>query len=41
LGELIKGGAGIAEKPFLPSELLRRVEETLNQGNAATGTQGP
>jgi len=41
LGELIKGGAGIAEKPFLPSELLRRVEDTLNQGNAATGTQGP
>jgi DNA-binding response OmpR family regulator len=41
LGELIKGGAGIVEKPFLPSELLRRVEDTLNQGNAATGTRGP
>ena len=40
LGELIKGGASIVEKPFVPSQLLRRMEETLNQGKAATGTQG-
>jgi CheY-like chemotaxis protein len=40
LGELIKSGATILEKPFLPSELLRRVEDTLNQGKAATGTEG-
>ena len=31
LGELIKSGANILEKPFLPSELLRRVEDTLEQ----------
>jgi CheY-like chemotaxis protein len=30
----------ILEKPFLPSELLRKVEDTLNQGKAATGTEG-
>jgi two-component system cell cycle sensor histidine kinase/response regulator CckA len=41
LGELIKGGASIVEKPFVPSQLLRRVEDTLNQGKAATGTGGP
>jgi CheY-like chemotaxis protein len=43
LRELIKHGAIILEKPFLPSELLRRVEDTLNPlnpGNAATGTEG-
>ena len=33
-------GANILEKPFLPSELLRKVEETLNQGKANTGTEG-
>jgi CheY-like chemotaxis protein len=38
--ELIKIGATILEKPFLPSELLRKVEDTLNQGKAATGTEG-
>jgi len=38
--ERIKYGANILEKPFLPSELLRKVEETLNQGTAATGTDG-
>ena len=40
LRELIKHGATILEKPFLPSELLRKVEDTLNQGKAATGTEG-
>jgi CheY-like chemotaxis protein len=40
LRELIKYGANILEKPFLPSELLRKVEATLNQGKAATGTEG-
>ena len=40
LRELIKIGATILEKPFLPSELLRRVEDILNQGKAATGTAG-
>jgi CheY-like chemotaxis protein len=40
LHELIKTGETILEKPFLPSELLRRVEEMLNQGKAATGTEG-
>jgi CheY-like chemotaxis protein len=40
LHELIKYGTNILEKPFLPSELLRKVEDTLNQGKAATGTEG-
>jgi CheY-like chemotaxis protein len=40
LRERIKCGAIILEKPFLPSEFLRKVEDTLNQGNAATGTEG-
>jgi len=40
LRERIKCGAIILEKPFLPSELLRKVEDTLNQGKAATGTEG-
>lgn len=40
LGELIKSGANILEKPFLPSELLRKVEDTFNRGKAATGTEG-
>jgi CheY-like chemotaxis protein len=40
LRELIKHGANILEKPFLPSELLRKVGDTLNQGKAATGTEG-
>jgi DNA-binding response OmpR family regulator len=40
LPELIKIGVTILEKPFLPSELLRRVEDMLNQGKAATGTEG-
>jgi CheY-like chemotaxis protein len=40
LRERIKGGGNILEKPFLPSELLRKVEDTLNQGKAATGTEG-
>jgi CheY-like chemotaxis protein len=38
--ELRDGGANILEKPFLPSELVRKVEDILNQGKAATGTGG-
>ena len=37
---LIKYGATILEKPFLPSELLRKVEDTLTQEKTATGTEG-
>jgi CheY-like chemotaxis protein len=40
LREPIKFGTNILEKPFLPSEFLHKVEETLNQGKAATGTEG-
>ena len=40
LREPIKYGANILEKPFLPSELLRKVEDILNHGKAATGTEG-
>jgi CheY-like chemotaxis protein len=40
LRELIKYGATILEKPFLPSELLHKVDDTLNQGKRATGTEG-
>ncbi len=31
-------GADILEKPFLPSELLRKVDDIINQGKDATGT---
>ena len=37
LGELVKSGTSLLEKPFLPSELLRRVEDTLDKGKSATG----
>ena len=40
LRELIRIGATFLEKPFLPSDLLRKVEDTLNRGEAATGTGG-
>ena len=42
LRELMKCGATIMEKPFLPSELLHNVENTLNPGKTdiATGTEG-
>jgi len=40
LRALIKYGATILEKPFLPSELLRKVEDTLTQEKTATGTEG-
>jgi DNA-binding response OmpR family regulator len=36
--ELRDYGANILEKPFLPSELLRRVDDILDQGHAVTGT---
>ena len=38
--ELREYGATILEKPFLPSELLHKVEEILNRGKSATGTGG-
>jgi CheY-like chemotaxis protein len=40
LNELVKSGASVLEKPFLPSELLRRLEEALDKGKSATGTEG-
>jgi DNA-binding response OmpR family regulator len=40
LREVIKNGGDILEKPFLPSELIAKAEEILNQGNLATGTEG-
>jgi CheY-like chemotaxis protein len=36
--ELREYGENVLEKPFLPSELLRKVDGILNQGKAATGT---
>jgi DNA-binding NtrC family response regulator len=39
--ELREYSADIMEKPFLPSELVRKVEDLLDQGKAATGTGGP
>jgi hypothetical protein len=38
LRELIKHGTNILGKPFLSSEPLRKVEDTLKHGKAATGT---
>ncbi len=38
--ELREYRADIMEKPFLPSELVRRVEDILRQGKTATGTGG-
>ena len=40
LQELIKNGADVLEKPFLPSDLRGKVENLLNQKNLATGTEG-
>ncbi len=40
LREWIKCGATVLEKPFLPSELLHKVLDTLNPGKVATGTEG-
>jgi len=40
LRELIENGGGVLEKPFLPSELVAKVENMLNQENLATGTEG-
>jgi DNA-binding response OmpR family regulator len=34
--DLREYGADILEKPFLPSELLRKVDDTISQGNDAT-----
>jgi DNA-binding response OmpR family regulator len=38
LGELIKNGGDVLGKPFLPSELVAKVETMLNPENLATGT---
>lgn len=40
LHELMKYGATVLEKPFLPSDLVRKVEDTLHIGQESTGTQG-
>jgi CheY-like chemotaxis protein len=40
LSGLIECGATILEKPFRPSELLHKVEDTLTQGKTVTGTEG-
>ncbi|MGD0212686.1 MAG: response regulator [Terriglobales bacterium] len=40
LHERMKYGATTLEKPFLPSDLVRKVEDTLQMGQDATGTQG-
>lgn len=37
---LMKYGATVLEKPFLPSQLVRKVEDTLHMGQESTGTQG-
>jgi two-component system cell cycle sensor histidine kinase/response regulator CckA len=39
LRELIMNGGDVLEKPFLPSELMGKVEKMLNQHNLATGTE--
>jgi CheY-like chemotaxis protein len=36
--ELREYSADILEKPFLPSELLRKIDDIINQGKDATGT---
>jgi CheY-like chemotaxis protein len=38
--ELRESSADIVEKPFLPSELVRKVEDLLDKGKSATGTGG-
>jgi len=40
LRELIQDRRNHSGKAFSPSELLRKVEDTLDQGKAATGTVG-
>lgn len=40
LGEITEKGGNTLEKPFLPADLVRKVEEMLNENNAATGTEG-
>ena len=40
LRELMKNGADVLEKPFLPSELIGKVDKMLNLENSATGTEG-
>jgi DNA-binding response OmpR family regulator len=36
--ELREYGANILEKPFLPSEVVRKVDDLINQGKDVTGT---
>ena len=40
LNELVRDGASVIEKPFLPSELVNRVEQIVSKRNTATGTEG-
>jgi len=40
LRALIENGGGVLQKPFLPSELVAKVEHMLNRENVATGTEG-
>jgi CheY-like chemotaxis protein len=40
LGEFIKHGGSVLEKPFLLSDLMGKVERLLNQESDATGTEG-
>jgi CheY-like chemotaxis protein len=40
LRELIENGREVLQKPFLPSELVAKVEEMLNRENLASGTEG-
>jgi CheY-like chemotaxis protein len=39
LREMKKKGGNVLEKPFLPSELMGKIEEILNQQNLDTGTE--
>jgi two-component system cell cycle sensor histidine kinase/response regulator CckA len=40
LREVKKNGGDVLEKPFLPSELMDKVEDMLNRKNLETGTDG-
>jgi FixJ family two-component response regulator len=40
LRELMKNGTDVLEKPFLPSELIGKIDKMLNLVKSATGTEG-
>jgi len=40
LAELVKSGASVLQKPFLPADFLRRIGDALGQRKLATGTEG-